>query len=243
MVAPMLSVIVPVYNEQRTVRELLRRVARLPLPKEILVVDDGSRDGTAQWLRTIDRPDSLTDGEPLPASTTLRCWFHDRNRGKGAAIRTALPHVTGRIVIIQDADLEYDPRDYAALIQPILEDRADVVYGSRLVGGAPHRVLFFWHAVGNSMLTLLCNLVTNLNLTDMETGYKVFRAEVLKGLRLRADRFEFEPEVTIRVARQGWRMYELPISYAGRTYGEGKKVTWRDGIKAIGAILWYAMTP
>ena len=235
-----ISVIVPVYNEVGTIREILRRVACVPLPKEIIAVDDGSTDGTAEVLRDIQDPAALLANGPLPAPCTLRVLCHAHNQGKGAAIRTGLAAVTGDLVLIQDADLEYDPADYPTLIQPILEGKADVVYGSRFLG-APHRVLFFWHSVGNKLLTLMSNMLTNLNLTDMETGYKVFRAEVLQKISLQSNRFGFEPEVTAKIARQGVRVYEVPISYAGRTYEEGKKINWRDGVAALWTLLHYTL--
>jgi glycosyltransferase involved in cell wall biosynthesis len=223
-----LSVVIPAYNERDTIAEIVERVRRTPWEKEIIVVDDGSTDGTREAL----------DG--LDAADELRVLKHDENRGKGAALRTGFQHATGDVVLVQDADLEYDPGDYAALLEPILDGRADVVYGSRFLGG-PHRVLFFWHSVGNRFLTLLSNALTNLNLTDMETCYKVFRREVLDGIRLRSDRFGFEPEFTAKVARRRLRVYEVPISYSGRTYDEGKKITWRDGVKAVFALLWFRL--
>jgi len=235
---PTLSVIVPVYNEAATIRELLRRVASVPLPKEIIVVDDKSTDGTIEILRSSQNFASFRPSDPLVAPCNLRILFHDRNRGKGAAIRTGLAAATGDIIVIQDADLEYDPAEYPKLVQPILDGKADVVYGSRFTG-TPRRTLFFWHTVGNKFLTLLSNMLTNLNLTDMETCYKVFRAEVIQNIPLRSDRFGFEPEVTAKIARRGARVYEVPISYAGRTYAEGKKINWRDGVTTLGAILRY----
>jgi SAM-dependent methyltransferase len=220
-----MSIIVPAFNEVRTIAEILRRVAAVDVEvdKEIIVVDDGSTDGTQEVLRSI------------PGITSI---FHEQNRGKGAAIRTGLGAVTGDIVVIQDADLEYDPTEYPKLLEPILAGRADVVYGSRFLG-YPRRVLLFWHTVGNRFLTLVSNMFTNLNLTDMETGYKVFVAEALQSMPLRSKGFEFEPEVTARIARRGLRLYEVPISYAGRTYAEGKKIHWKDGIAALWAILRY----
>jgi glycosyltransferase involved in cell wall biosynthesis len=202
------------------------------------VVDDGSTDGTGAILQDADRLKAALAKVPPAAAFDLKIFFHPRNQGKGAAIRTALGAATGDVVLIQDADLEYDPAEYPKLLQPIQEDKADVVYGSRFLG-SPHRVLFFWHALGNQLLTTLSNLCTDLNLTDMETGCKVFRTEVLQGLRLQSNRFGFEPEVTAKIARRGVRIYEVPISYAGRTYAEGKKIVWRDGVAALWAILRY----
>lgn len=233
----MLSVIIPVYNEAHTIHEVLRRVASVPIPKEIVIVDDGSTDGTVETLRGIHSPADFLAGEP-PAPCSVKVLFHERNQGKGAAIRTGLAATSGDAVIIQDADLEYNPEEYPRLLEPLLKGDADVVYGSRFLG-YPRRVLFFWHTVGNSFLTLLSNMCTNLNLTDMETGYKLFRADILKSLPLRSDRFGFEPEVTAKVARLGLRIYEVPISYAGRTYAEGKKISWKDGASALWTILRY----
>jgi glycosyltransferase involved in cell wall biosynthesis len=196
------------------------------LPKEIIVVEDGSTDGTRELLARLAE-------EAKPASDPLnefKVLFQPKNQGKGAAIRSALGHVTGDVIVIQDADLEYDPRDYMKLLEPILSGQADVVYGTRFYGGGPHRVLFFWHYLGNQILTLVSNVLTNLNLTDMEVGYKVFKAEVLKSIEIKSDRFGFEPEVTMKVAKRQCRVYEVPISYHGRTYAEGKKITWKDGI-------------
>jgi glycosyltransferase involved in cell wall biosynthesis len=200
-------------------------VQAAPFDKEIVVVDDYSTDGTVDLLKKIG-------GE----TENIRVFYHDRNRGKGAALRTGFAGVRGDIVIIQDADLEYDPREYPRMLEPILDGRADVVYGSRFLGG-PHRVLFFWHYVGNQFLTLLSNMLSNLNLTDMETCYKAFRREVLEGLALKSDRFGFEPEFTMKVAKRRYRIYEVPISYSGRTYEEGKKINWKDGVAAIFAII------
>jgi glycosyltransferase involved in cell wall biosynthesis len=217
------SIVVPVFNEVNTIAEILRRVVMVGIEKEIIVVDDGSTDGTREVLRSI---------------RGITLLFHEQNYGKGAAIRTALGYVTGEVVLVQDADLEYDPRDYSVLLAPILEGDADVVYGSRFLGG-PHRVLFFWHYTANRFLTFLSNMLTNVNLTDMETGYKVFRASVLQGIYLQSDRFGFEPEITAKVARHNWRLYEVPISYRGRDYAAGKKITWRDGVAALYLILKY----
>jgi glycosyltransferase involved in cell wall biosynthesis len=224
-----LSVVIPVYNEERWLAEVVRRVQAVPIPKEIILVDDCSTDGTRGTLKAME------------ADADVRVVYQPRNRGKGAALREGFRHATGDVVLVQDADLEYDPAEYPRLIQPIVEGRADVVYGSRFVGET-HRVLYFWHSVGNRMLTLLSNLFTDLNLTDMETCYKVFRREVLEGITLKSDRFGFEPEVTAKVARRrpgrpAWRVYETPISYAGRTYEEGKKIGLKDAISAFFCIL------
>jgi glycosyltransferase involved in cell wall biosynthesis len=231
---PTLSVIVPAYNEVGTVHELLRRVAVAPLPDgvdlEMVVVDDGSTDGTRELLHQL-----AERSDPAPFHLVL----HEANRGKGAAVRTGLAAGRGDYLLIQDADLEYDPREYPRLLQPILDDEADVVYGSRFLGGGPHRVLFFWHSLGNRALTTLSNMLTDLNLSDMETCYKVFRRETLEGIELRSNRFGIEPELTAKVARRGARIYEIPISYRGRTYAEGKKIGWKDGVSAIWAIIRY----
>jgi len=231
-----LSVVIPIYNEERTATALLDRVVNAPLPAaiealEVVAVDDGSADGT--WGRIEAwQPAPRADGRPV-ARRLLR---HELNRGKGAALRTGFAAVSGDVVLVQDADLEYDPSQYPTLLQPIIDGHADVVYGSRFLGG-PHRVLLFWHYLGNRFLTLVSNIFTDLNLTDMETCYKVFRTELLRRLDLRCDRFGFEPEVTARIARTGCRIYEVPISYHGRTYAEGKKIGWRDGVAAIWTIL------
>jgi glycosyltransferase involved in cell wall biosynthesis len=221
--------VIPVYNEVETIREIVSRVQAVDLEKEIIIVDDGSTDGTRELLQEI----SLSH-------ENVRVLYHDRNQGKGAALRTGFEVTTGDIVIIQDADLEYDPREYPVLLEPILDGRADIVYGSRFLGG-PHRVLFFWHYLGNKFLTLLSNALTNLNLTDMETCYKVFRREVLNDIQLKSNRFGFEPEFTAKIARKGFRIYETSISYSGRTYAEGKKIGWKDGVKAIVAIIWFRL--
>jgi len=224
-----LSVIIPVYNEEATILDIIRRVQATPYEKEIIVVDDGSTDSTADVLAEIQDPD-------------LRVVRQEPNKGKGAALRRGFALATGDFVIVQDADLEYDPRDYSVLLGPLLDGSADVVYGSRFLG-SPRRVLFFWHMIANKSLTLLSNMITNLNLTGMETGYKAFRIEVVRRLRLESDRFGVEPEITAKIARLGCRVYEVPVSYRGRTYAEGKKIRWTDGIKAMSAILRYGLLP
>ncbi len=231
----LLSVVIPVYNEEHTLFEIIRRVLDAPitLDREIILVDDASTDGTPHLYPLLS--------QEFP-NATIRLFKQPVNQGKGAAIRRGFAEANGDIIVVQDADLEYSPQDYPKLLKPILDGRADVVYGSRFVGGDEHRVLYFWHYVGNRFLTLLSNMCTNLNLTDMETCYKTFRAEVLKNIRLRSDRFGIEPEVTAKVARGGWRVYEVGISYSGRSYEEGKKITWRDGARAIFSILRFAIS-
>ena len=220
-----LSVIIPVFNEVQTIQEIIKKVKEAPFEKEIIVVDDCSTDGTRDLLK-----EKEGDG--------VTVLFHESNQGKGAAIRTAIPHISGDIAIVQDADLEYHPSEYPRLIAPILEGKADVVYGSRFQGGT-HRVLFFWHAVGNKIITTLSNILTDLNLSDMETGYKVFRAEVLKKIKIESNRFGFEPEITAKIAKMGCHIYEVPISYWGRDYTQGKKINWKDGLAAIYWIIKY----
>lgn len=234
--AVLLSVVMPVFNEAATIREILRRVAAVPLRKEIIVVDDGSGDGTRELLAEIQ-----TGGLPDPEHNRLHVIAQPENRGKGAALRAGFRAVTGDIVVVQDADLEYDPGEYPVLIAPILDGRADAVYGSRFLG-SPHRVLFFWHMVGNKLLTLLSNMLTDLNLTDMETGAKAFRADVIKNIPLVSDRFGFEPEVTAKLARMRARIYEVPASYSGRNYWQGKKIGWKDGVEAVWTIVRFGLS-
>ena len=222
-----ISVVIPVYNEIDTIEEILARVDKVAIKKEIIVIDDLSIDGTRERLKKI-----VADKE------NVRVIYHNRNKGKGAALRTGFESVTGDIVIIQDADLEYDPNEYPRLLEPISDGRADVVYGSRFIGG-PHRVLFFWHYVGNKLLTLISNALTNLNLTDMETCYKVFKASLLERFSIRSRRFGIEPEITAKFARMKCRIYEVPITYSGRDYSEGKKINWKDGVAAVYWILYY----
>ena len=223
-----LSVVIPCYNERATIRELVESVRRAPYDdKQIIVVDDCSDDGTRELLT----------GELRPLIDELVC--HEANRGKGAALRSGITAATGDIVVIQDADLEYDPGDYPKLVEPILLGRADVVFGSRFAGGQPHRVVYFWHRLGNAALTLLSNMLSDLNLTDMETGYKAFRREIIQAITIEEDRFGFEPEVTAKIAKTGARIYEVGISYFGRTYPEGKKIGWKDGLRAMYCIIKY----
>jgi len=229
----LLSVVIPVYNERQTLREVVRRVLEAPIEvdRELVLVDDCSTDGTLELYPRLE--------QEFPGAN-IRVFKHTVNRGKGAALRTGFREATGDIVIVQDADLEYSPGDYPQLLKPILDGRADVVYGSRFVGGQEHRVLYFWHSVGNKFLTLLSNMFTDLNLTDMETCYKVFRGEVVRSITIKSDRFGVEPEITAKVARGRWRVYEVGISYSGRSYEEGKKITWRDGLQAIFSIIRFA---
>jgi glycosyltransferase involved in cell wall biosynthesis len=231
-----LSVVIPVYNERATLLALVERVRAVPIRKQIVLVDDGSQDGTREVLSGID---AEPGGDAL---NTIKVAYHDHNRGKGAALRTGFQHATGQLVIIQDADNEYDPAEYPRLLQPLVEDKADVVYGSRFLGDFSHRVLYYWHYLGNRFLTTLSNCFTNLNLTDMETCYKVFRSEVIKEIlpTLKQNRFGFEPEITAKIARRRLRVYEHSISYSGRTYEQGKKIGWRDGFKAMWCIIRYA---
>ena len=225
-----LSVVMPVYNERATIQEVVGRVLAVPLEVELICVDDGSRDGSREILAEL--------GTRYPQ---IRVLLQPENRGKGAALRRGIRESTGDFVIIQDADLEYDPAEYPSLLGPLIQEKADVVYGSRFLGGGPHRVLYFWHSVGNSILTLLANALTNLNMTDMETCYKVFRREITQSIPIEEDRFGFEPEITVKIAKRRLRVYEVGISYWGRTYEEGKKIGWRDGVRALWCLIKYTV--
>jgi glycosyltransferase involved in cell wall biosynthesis len=242
---PKISVVIPVYNEKNTIEEILRRVLETGIRLEVVVVDDCSTDGTRQYLESMLQAQGRGEtwapahdgGDPVDVRD-LRILFQVQNQGKGAALRRGFAETSGDIVLVQDADLEYDPKDYPTLLGPIIDGRADVVFGSRFLGG-PQRVHYFWHYVANKVLTLLSDVMTNLKLTDMETCYKVFRKEVLQGITLRSNRFGFEPEITAKISKGKWRIYEVPISYAGRTYEEGKKITWKDGVQALWCIFRY----
>jgi glycosyltransferase involved in cell wall biosynthesis len=236
----LVSLVIPVYNEISTLAELLRRCIAVDFPKELVIVDDCSRDGSREFLaQLMDQGLDLLGGSPKNRNE-LRVLFQEKNQGKGAALRRGFSEATGDIILVQDADLEYDPRDIPKVIQPILDGDADVVYGSRFTG-TPRRVLYFWHTVMNNLLTTLSNMTSGLNLTDMETCYKAFRAEVLRSVTVDEDRFGFEPEITAKVARGGWRVFEVPISYHGRTYEEGKKIGWKDGVRALYVIAKYTV--
>jgi glycosyltransferase involved in cell wall biosynthesis len=230
MNTPCLSVIMPVYNEANTVEEVIRKVIQQPEVAELITVNDASKDATGDVLREL--------AKSLPK---MKVFEHSVNQGKGAALRTGISHATQPYVLIQDADLEYDPEEYPILLKLLLSGKADVVFGSRFIGGEAHRVLYFWHSVGNRFLTLLSNMFTNLNLTDMETCYKVFKREIIQGITIEENRFGFEPEITAKVARQNVRIYEVAISYSGRTYAEGKKIGWKDGLSAVRCILKYSV--
>jgi len=223
-------VVIALFNERRTLRQLLQRVLQVPFETEILCVDDGSTDGSRELLAELEAQ-----------HPQLRVFFQAKNAGKGAALRRGIQEASGDFVIIQDADLEYDPADYPSLLEPLIQEKADVVYGSRFLGSGPHRVLYFWHSVANWFLTLVSNCLTNINLTDMETCYKVFRREIIQSIPIQEDRFGFEPEITVKIAKRKLRIYEIGISYAGRTYEEGKKIGWKDGVWALWCLLKYSL--
>ena len=222
-----LSVVIPCFNEERTIRTLIDQVLRSSVVAEVVVVDDGSTDGSRTELAGLD-------------DSRVRVVLHERNQGKGAALRTGFAHATADFVVVQDADLEYDPAEYPVLLEPLLDDRADVVFGSRFLSGRPHRVLYFWHSMGNKFLTLLSNMFTDLNLTDMETCYKCFKREVIQSIEIEENRFGFEPEITAKLAAAKFRIFEVGISYSGRTYDEGKKINWKDGVRAVYCIVKYS---
>jgi glycosyltransferase involved in cell wall biosynthesis len=226
-----LSVVMPVYNEQGTAREAISRVLAVPLETELICIDDGSTDGSREILTELQA-----------SHPQIQVLLQPKNMGKGAALRRGIKNCTGDFIIIQDADLEYDPTDYPALLAPLIEGKADVVYGSRFLGAGPHRVLYFWHSVGNSVLTLISNVLTNMNMTDMETCYKVFRREILQSIPIEEDRFGFEPEITVKIAKRRLRVYEVGIRYWGRTYEEGKKINWKDGVRALWCLVKYTAT-
>ncbi len=225
-----LSIVIPVYNECGTIEKIIRQVSdiNVGIDKEIVIVDDCSMDGTREILRKMKSEDE-----------SRKIFFQEKNKGKGAALRRGFKEADGDVVVVQDADLEYDPNDYKTMLAPVLQGHADVVYGSRFLGGGPHRVVFFWHYIGNKFLTTLSNMVTDLNLTDMEVCYKMFKKEVLEHIEICEERFGFEPEITAKIARGNWRIYEVPISYYGRNYTEGKKITWKDGFRALWCIIKY----
>jgi glycosyltransferase involved in cell wall biosynthesis len=244
----LISVLIPAYNEVDTLPLIVKRIEEVPYDKEIIIIDDGSKDGTREWICSeygiVNQVSVVQEGKQGGRhsaggySTKVKVIFHEKNRGKGGAVSTGMQAATGDVVIVQDADLEYDPGDYPKLFEPIVENKADVVYGSRFLGGT-HKVHYFWHYVNNKMITLVSNMFTNLNLTDMETCYKVFRKKVLEGIKIESQRFGFEPEITAKMAKKGVRIYEVPIAYYGRSREEGKKITWKDGVKAVFTIIKY----
>ena len=237
-----LSVLIPAYNEINTIKDILRKVQNVEIEKEIIIVDDYSSDGTREFLKDLEQNRGLIPPDKDHSEVKidiLRVVFHDNNRGKGAAINSGLQHIDGDVMIIQDADLEYEPEEYHKLLAPILNGHADVVYGSRFMGGSPHRILFFWHSIGNKFLTFISNIFTNLNLTDMETCYKMIKREIIDQITIKERGFGIEPEITAKIAKLGARVYEVGISYYGRTFEEGKKITWRDGIRTVYCIFRY----
>ncbi|MFV1950249.1 MAG: glycosyltransferase family 2 protein [Anaerolineales bacterium] len=237
-----LSVLIPAYNEINTIEDILRKVQSVNLNKEIIIVDDYSTDGTREFLKNLEQNEGLIPPDKDHSEVkidNLKVVFHDNNRGKGAAINSGLQHIDGDVMIIQDADLEYEPEEYHKLLAPILNGHADVVYGSRFMGGSPHRILFFWHSIGNKLLTFVSNMFTNLNLTDMETCYKMIKREIIDQITIKERGFGIEPEITAKISKLGARVYEVGISYYGRTFEEGKKITWRDGVRTVYCIFRY----
>jgi glycosyltransferase involved in cell wall biosynthesis len=237
-----LSVLMPAYNEIHTIQDILYKVQNVDLEKEIIIIDDYSTDGTREFLKELNQNKGTMpskDGKPELNIDELKVIFHDTNLGKGAAINSGIKQLSGDVMVIQDADLEYEPEEYHKLLKPILDGHADVVYGSRFMGGSPHRILFFWHSIGNKILTFISNMFTNLNLTDMETCYKMIKREIIDQISIQEKRFGIEPEITAKIAKSGARVYEVGISYYGRTFEEGKKISWKDGIRTVYCIFRY----